>query len=99
MFDKRRLNRMEAAASFEPFNRCDAFAILHGRERHAREHAPSIDVDRTGTTFAAIASFLGTCQAHSIAQSVEQRRSRLDSQLVARPVDVQSHRECRSDDL
>jgi hypothetical protein len=56
----------------------DAFAFLHCCQRHAREHAASVDVHCTSPAFAAVAALFRSGERQRSAQCVEKRRSRFD---------------------
>src|SRR5207253_7432442 len=78
--------------AFEPFDRRDALAILHHGKRHARKNAATVDEHRAGTTFAAIARFLGAREVQFVAQCVEQRRARLDRHAASLLIDDNRYR-------
>src|SRR4029077_11117433 len=78
VLDERRLHRVEIAVPFQPFDRGDAFAVLHRRQGHAGENAAPGDVDGAGSALAAIACLLRTGQAELLTQRIEQCRARFD---------------------
>jgi hypothetical protein len=73
---------MQRIAAGESFNRRDRFALRGYRQRETRIHPPIVHEHRACPALAMVASLFCTGQANIIAQSVEQRHARIDSQRM-----------------
>ena len=65
----------------------DLGAVLHHRERQARDDAPAVDQHRAGAALAVIATLLGAGQVEMLAQRVEQGRPRGNLKLRLLAID------------
>jgi hypothetical protein len=93
VFDEGRLQGVELAVSFQPFDRDDRHAFLHRRQSHAGEDAAPVDVDGAGSALAAIASLLGSGQRQFITQRIKQRHPRFDHDGASLSIDSDAHRD------
>src|ERR1700751_4818714 len=91
MLDDGGLDGMERAVVLEPLDGVDPLARMHRRERHAGQYAAPIHVHRAGPALAAVTALLRPGQRQLLAQSVEQRRARLDRDRAELAVDLQFH--------
>jgi hypothetical protein len=74
---ERRLQRVQIVWRAEAFNRGDACALVHDRERQAGINASSIRDHRARAALPLIASFFRAGETQMFAQRVEQSRSRI----------------------
>jgi len=81
------LHRMEMLRRAQAFDRRDLGALVRDRQCKARDGAPSVDEDGAGAALAVIASLLRTGQAEVLAHEVEERRARIEVELVLVAVD------------
>ncbi len=72
-----------------PRNGCDLFSVVHQREAQTRVHPPAIHMDRASPTLAMIAAFLRAGEGNDLANTIQQSRARIDSQLVVFAVNPQ----------
>ena len=87
VLDERFLQRVELAFFREPLDRRDLRAVMHQREREAREHALPTDHDGACAALTVIAALLRSREVEPVAQKVEERGPRLDFDLPGFPVD------------
>jgi len=71
------LHRMKPVALRHTLDREDVGAVVADRKRKARIHPPSVDDDGAGTTLAAIAALLGSCQFEAFAKKIQERHTRI----------------------
>src|SRR5262245_27904990 len=91
LLDPRPLKRMQGAVLREPLERGDL--ALHRRcGRHARSDRGAADDDRAGAALAQSAAEFRTLEAEVVAQSVQQRRQRLDVHGARDAVHLQGDR-------
>ena len=79
---ERSLHRMHFLRLTEALDRCDLIALVQSGEGETRKLTPSIDVHRARAALAVIASLLRSGQMQVLAETIEQRRARIDSQIV-----------------
>ena len=72
------------------FDRRDLVAVVHGGEAQARIHAPAVDMHRARAALAVVASFLRSGQMQVLAEAIEQRRARIELQIVLLAVHTQT---------
>jgi hypothetical protein len=72
------LHRMQFVAVREAFDGRDLVTLLHHRERHARQHSASVDMNRASSTLSVIAAFLRSGEARVVSQRIKQRYTRLE---------------------
>ena len=66
----------------DAFDGCDLIALVHSGEGETRKLTPSIDVHRARAALAVIASLLRAGQVQVLTETIEQRRARIDSQII-----------------
>ena len=91
-FHERRLHRMQFLRLTDALDRRDLIALVQGGEGETRKLAPAIDVHRARAALAVIASLLRTGQMQMLAQAIEQRRARIDPQIVFLAVNTERYR-------
>ena len=89
MSDKGGLHRMQCARRAQALDGGDFFAVVHQRQAEARVHAPAIDMHRAGAALTVIAAFLCAGEGDGLANTIQQRRARIDSKVVVFAVNPQ----------
>ena len=89
--DERLLQRMKPAVALEPLDGGDLRAVVHHRERQARDDALSVHQDRACAAGALVAALLGAGQARPFPQHVQQRRAVVHRDLAGFAVDAYPH--------
>ena len=88
---ERGLHRVQVAGRAESFDRRDAASVVHDCQRQARIDAASIDDHRACTALTVIAALLGSREMQVFTQRVEQRRSRIELEVVGLAVHVEGY--------
>jgi hypothetical protein len=65
--------------------------IVHERKVQAREHALTVDVHCASAALAVVATFLCSRQRHRLANTIQQRRPRIYSELMVLAINPQSN--------
>src|SRR5438477_9209034 len=92
MRQKRRLHWIEIFRLAETFNRGDLIVFVHGGKDEARVHPSPIDVHRAGAALPVVASLFRSREMQIFAETIEQCRARIDSQIVILSVYLKLHR-------
>ena len=75
----------------KPFDRGDAIALMHDRQRQARIDAPSVDDHGAGAALAVIAALLGAGEMQMFAECIQQRRAGIDIEFTHGAVHRERH--------
>lgn len=91
MIDESLLHRVKIAIRGQTFDGGDGPALRRNRKRQARQLAPAVEQNRASATLAVIAAFLGTGQAQTLTQQIEEGRTNIERKLMVAAVYVQSN--------
>src|SRR6185295_11781240 len=80
---------MQCVRRTETLDRRDLIAIVHEGEVEAREHALTVDMDRTRAALPMIATFLGAGEHNRFANAIQQRCAWINIQFVILAIDAQ----------
>ncbi len=86
------LHCMQIFRLADALNGRDLFALMHCSEAETRIHAPAIDVYGARTALAVITSLFRAGQMQVLTEAIEQRRARIDAQIVLLAIDTQGDR-------
>ena len=78
----------------DALDRRDLIALVQSGERETRKLAPAVDVNRACAALAVIASFFRSGQMQMLAQTIEERRARIDVKIVFLAVNGQRYGNC-----
>src|SRR5438477_3964687 len=91
--DEGGLQRVQAVRTRESLDGDDLPSAVHDREGEAGVVAPAVDEDRAGAAGSLVATFLRAGEVEMFAQRVEERRARVEAELVDAAVDVERERD------
>jgi len=88
VLDERALDGMKRPLAGQTLDRRNFVSTLHDGKRKARERAPSVDEHGARAALSMIATFFRPDEPETFAQRIEQRRTRLDVEVVFFAVDT-----------
>ncbi len=71
LVDEGLLQRVQPSIALHPFDRGDLGAVMHDRQRQARDNTLPVDKDGARTAGSLVAAFLAAGQARTLAQHVQ----------------------------
>src|SRR5207253_1147674 len=83
------LHRMQCVRCAQTLNGRDLLTIMHQSQAETRVHTPAIDMHRAGAALAVITAFLRAGEGDGLANTIQQRRARIDSKVVVFAVNPQ----------
>ena len=90
MVDERLLERMQVVSiGRQPFDGDDLSVLVRDGEGQAAIDAPPVEQDGAGSALPVVAALLGAGEPEPLAQRIQQRRARINGQLVGRSVHPQ----------
>jgi len=91
VFDERDLHGMQVVWRAQAFNCRDLIDRVHDREREARVHPLTVYMHSAGTALSVIAALLGAGEVQILAETVEQRRARIEIHRVLLSIYLESY--------
>jgi hypothetical protein len=92
VLDERALQRMQIITISQARSRGDLGTVVCDGEDQATVHASAIQQHRASTALAVVTALLRARHPQPLAQSIEERRSRIDLELPLGAVDPERHR-------
>ncbi|KQO77573.1 hypothetical protein ASF29_05840 [Rhizobium sp. Leaf262] len=82
MLDESRLHRMQITRLTQPFNGRDIFPVMHDRQCQTGVDPFAVDKNSASATLPMITALFRSCKMKMLTQSIEQRRSIIDVEIV-----------------
>src|SRR5207302_8891586 len=89
MSEECRLHGMQRLGCADAFDGCDLLSVMHQSQAETRVHASAIDMHRACAALTVITTFLRAGEGDRLANTIQQRRARIDSKEVVFAINSQ----------